>query len=214
MNQSKDDYLKTIYRLGGENKIVSNKELSNALGVSPASISEMIIRLNKEKLIKYTPYKGVLLTPEGLSYALQLLRSHRLWEVFLKDYLGYKWSEVHEDADILEHASSPQLIEKLNDFLGSPEHCPHGSPIPSETGEVSSLNIKALSTLETGSKASIEKVSENPHMLDLLELVHISIGDQIEVLDNSKIKETVTIKSDTYTQELSYTIAGGIFVKI
>ncbi len=130
MTANKEDYLKMIYMLGGERIRVSNKRLSEAMGVSAASVSEMLGKLSRDGMVDYTPYYGMTLTNEGLSEALSLLRSYRLWEVFLKSHLGYGDDEAGEDAEMLEHATSAKLAQRLDRLLGHPRICPHGEPIP------------------------------------------------------------------------------------
>lgn len=130
MTPNKEDYIKMIYKLGGVDQIISNKKIATSLQVSGASTTEMMNKLVKSGLIEYIPYQGARLTEEGIQIAKDLIRNHRIWEVFLVETLGFQPTEVHEQAEILEHVSSPELIDRLRVFLDDPTHCPHGSIIP------------------------------------------------------------------------------------
>lgn len=121
MTPNKEDYLKMIYELGGNNKKVSNKQLVTRLMVSAASVSEMVTKLLKEGFVEHVPYQGIQLTQAGLQKASALVRKHRLWEVFLVNYLGYAWNEVHEEAEVLEHVTSIELARRLDKYLISPK---------------------------------------------------------------------------------------------
>ena len=132
MKQSQEDYLKALYDLGGEKNIVSNKDLARRLKVSPPSVSEMLRKLFTQDLIDYERYKGIRLTPDGVKAAEKIKRSHHLWEVFLIEKLGFKEDEVHDEAEKLEHVTSEKLQKALDEFLGYPEMCPHGTKINRE----------------------------------------------------------------------------------
>lgn len=131
LTASKEDYLKIIYQEGGEHRLVSNKTIAMKLSVSPASVTEMIGKLKQEALIEYVPYKGSMLTDKGKEWCMKIIRAHRIWEVFLTEYLGYTLKEAHEDANLLEHIASDRIIERLNEFLRRPSHSPNGKSIPS-----------------------------------------------------------------------------------
>ena len=132
MTPNKEDYIKVIYKLGGSEKIISNKSIASTLHVSGASTTEMMNKLVKSEMIEYIPYQGAKLTKNGIRVAKELIRNHRIWEVFLVKTLGFEKSEVHEQAELLEHVSSEELIARLSRFLDTPTHCPHGSEIPSD----------------------------------------------------------------------------------
>ena len=134
MTSGKEDYLKAIYLLSENHDIVTNKELSQTLQVSPPSVSEMITKLQKQGYVDYTAYKGSKMTRKGRKEAGRLLRYHALWEVFLVNYLHFSWSQAHEMAEGLEHQTNDILSEKLEDYLNHPTHCPHGDPIPRKDG--------------------------------------------------------------------------------
>jgi DtxR family Mn-dependent transcriptional regulator len=133
-SKSKEDYLKNIYHLQTKQKVVNTTALAGILSVSPASVSEMISRLSKEGLIKNTPYYGFKLTKSGEKIAVNLVRKHRLIEVFLHEHLNYQWDEVHQEAEGLEHVCSDIFIDKLEKYLKYPKVDPHGDPIPDKNG--------------------------------------------------------------------------------
>ena len=139
MTPHKEDYLKVIVELGGTNELVNNKQIGKALSVSPASVTEMSSKLLKEGYISHIPYQGVQITEKGLLIANKLIRKHRLWEVFLADKLGFDWTEVHEEAELLEHVSSDFLIDRLDAYLGFPKYDPHGGVIPDKDGRIEEI---------------------------------------------------------------------------
>ncbi|MBM6615406.1 metal-dependent transcriptional regulator [Desemzia sp. RIT804] len=182
MTPSKEDYLKTIVGLGGETKIVNNKQLVTALNVSAASVTDMNTKLLKEGLITHIPYKGVQVTNKGLRLANQVIRKHRIWEVFLLEKLGYDWKEVHADADRLEHASSDLLIERLYQFLGEPEFDPHGGKIPAKDGTTSIVRFPALTEITLGDSFVIKEVEDDPEFLEYLNLKGIQLDSQYKLV--------------------------------
>ena len=133
---TEENYLKAIYKFSDGENNVSTNTISKYLRTTPASVTDMVKRLNEKKLVDYQPYKGVSLTSEGQVIALKIIRKHRLWEVFLVKVLNFSWDSVHDTAEQLEHIDSPELIDKLDEFLGYPKFDPHGDPIPSPSGEI------------------------------------------------------------------------------
>jgi len=194
LTTSKEDYLKIIYDAGGMDTMVSNKVIAEKLGVAPASVSGMLIKLDKQGLIHYQPYKGSQLSEEGLKVCLDVVRSHRLWEVFLLRYLEYSWREAHEDAHILEHANASRLIDRLEKFLDYPETCPHGSMIPHKGQKLDEEQLIFMSSLEPGEKAVIIKVNENSDFLDYLERTGLKIGAHIEIADIEQFEGSITFR--------------------
>lgn len=129
MTGNKEDYLKIIYELGGEYKEVSNKNISEALNISPSSVSEMIKKLLNDGFVEYKPYRGIKLSKAGIKKAKKVKKRHHLWEVFLVEKLGYNIDEVHEEAEILEHVTSEKLEKLMDKYLDYPETCPHKTNI-------------------------------------------------------------------------------------
>lgn len=138
-----ENYLKAIYHLSDHGqKSVNTNAIAEEMSTTAASVSDMIKKLSQKKAVMYQKYRGVNVSAKGKDVALQVIRKHRLWEVFLVEKLKFKWDEVHEIAEQLEHIKSPLLITRLDDFLGYPKHDPHGDPIPNEHGEFSTLKNK------------------------------------------------------------------------
>ncbi len=133
--QGREDYLKTMLKLSNEETWISNKQLASVLGVSAPSASEMVRKLEMEGLVQVVAYRGSRLTDAGRNMAIHLIRSHRLWEVFLIEYLQYDPSEADAEAELLEHSSTIKLTEALEKFLNYPTHCPHGAVIPEAEAE-------------------------------------------------------------------------------
>lgn len=129
MTPHREDYIKAIYSANIKEEKISNKILADALQISPPSVSEMIKKLIEANVIRKDKNLGYILNESGILEAQRLMNKHRLWEVFLVEYLGYDWDEVHDDAEVLEHATSDTLLDKLNHFLNYPQFCPHGSEI-------------------------------------------------------------------------------------
>lgn len=214
MSPNKEDYIKTIHGLSRENEIVSNKDIANKLSISAASVTDMISRLVKEGMLTHYPYKGVQLTETGIRTSNQLVRKHRILEVFLYEKLGFKWDEVHEEADRLEHASSDKFIERLDDFLNNPTHDPHGGIIPNADGTVDSGKdtLTSLSDLEIGNHFIVREVTDNEDLLNYLHEKNFSLNKNYELLDTDSYDGTITIKDDETNATL--TISGKALDKI
>jgi len=148
---SEENYLKAIYNLSVScKKSVLTNTVAESMKTKPSSATDMFKRLSKKKLIKYEKYKGVLLTSLGRKKALNIIRKHRLWELFLLEHLEFTWDEVHDVAEQLEHVNSTLLIKKLDEFLHYPDKDPHGAPIPDENGNISKIKSKTLDLIESG----------------------------------------------------------------
>lgn len=214
MTPNKEDYLKEIGKLGGGDNLVSNKQIADVLQVSPASVSEMLSKLEKGGFIEYEPYRGIRLTKTGKQQSAALLRSHRLWEVFLLRHLGYSWSEVHEDAELLEHVTSQRLAQRLDDFLNHPDFCPHGSAIPHADGEIKITPLRKLSQMSVGEDSVIRRVSEEKELLDYLQELGIQIGSAFTVRSIGPYEGPVTIETEGRSISLSYKAACHIDVDV
>ena len=145
---TEENYIKAIYKLEEKlkEKAVSTNDIAIHLSMQPATVTDMIKRLSDKKLISYKKYYGVSLTAKGKAIALDIIRKHRLWEVFLVKKLKFKWDEVHDIAEQLEHIDSKELILKLDDFLDNPKFDPHGDAIPDKDGKMRVVNSISLST--------------------------------------------------------------------
>lgn len=212
MTPGKEDYLKEIYKLGGQEELVVNKQISDALKIAPASVTEMLGKLSREGLIQYEPYKGSRLTQDGMQIAIPLLRGHRLWEVFLMRYLGYSWSEAHEDAELLEHVSPPRLTARLDVLLNHPAYCPHGNAIPQADGQVDSTPLQTLNQLPEGATSHIRRVTEEKELLDYLQGAGIEIGSVVTVVSVGAYEGPLTLDLDGKEVQISYKAACQIYI--
>ncbi len=186
------DYAKAIYSIGGE---VSNSAISERLGVSPASASAMVKRLESLGLVTHRPYRGVTLTDAGERVALEVIRHHRLIELYLAQALGMPWDRVHEEAEVLEHAISPQLSELIAAALGNPKRDPHGDPIPTPEGQIEERPTRSLAELEPGDVGTLVRVSDSdPAMLRYLSQRGITPGDRFEVTDKQPFDGPLSVR--------------------
>lgn len=213
MTQSKEDYLKLIYQEGGQNERISNKTIADKLRIAPASVTEMLNKLHKDGYVDYLAYKGSKLTDKGLRACIHVVRSHRLWEVFLMRHLNYTWSEAHEDAHLLEHATPKRMTERLDLFLNHPAYCPHGSAIPKSDGKLSSVQLFALADISVGISVFIRQVTEQKELLDYLQNKEVEIGKQAEIISKEDYEGPVTIQINEKQIKISYKAANQIFVE-
>lgn len=212
MTPNKEDYLKAIYKLGGMEHLVSNKQIAESLQIAPASVTEMLGKLKREELIHYEPYKGSRLTQKGIELAITLVRGHRLWEVFLMRHLGYSWSEAHEDAELLEHITPSRLTKRLDRFLNFPAYCPHGSAIPQADGQINNSPLQALNLLPIGVTSYIRRVTEEKQLLDYLQEKGIRIGCSVCIIESAAYEGPVTINLEGEHIQISYKAACQIYV--
>ena len=180
-----EDYAKAIYALElRRDQPVSTNALAERLGVTPASASGMVKRLGELGLVAHQPYRGVALTEEGRRVALEVIRHHRLLELYLVERLGLPWDHVHEEAEVLEHVLSEQLEARIAELLGHPTHDPHGDPIPTPELEIDEGPRLSLQALEPGDRARFARVSDSdPDMLRFLAERGITPGAELEVVD-------------------------------
>ncbi|HJQ46659.1 MAG TPA: metal-dependent transcriptional regulator [Amycolatopsis sp.] len=183
-SSSVEDYIRVIYGLVERGEPVTNTTLAGRLEVSPSSASGMVTKLSQQGLVEHVPYRGIALTPAGRLLARGVLRRHRLIETWLVKELSYTWDEVHTEADVLEHAVSDRLVERISAKLGHPARDPHGDPIPGADGSVEELPTRLLDELEPGSVGQIVRVWDtDPEMLRYLTDNAIALGERIEVLE-------------------------------
>lgn len=176
MSKSLEDYLKGIYILKQKNKY-SNKNLAEYLSISPASVSEMIKKLSNEDYITIESSRKLKLTEKGNQIAKDIIRKHRVWEVFLVEKLGYDKDDIHDEAEALEHVTSSKLLKKLEKFLFYPKECPHGSPICYDYNNIDPKNIIKLSEVELNEKIVILSVEDNIELYDYLQELDIKIKE-------------------------------------
>jgi DtxR family Mn-dependent transcriptional regulator len=179
------DYAKAIYALEQRNgDAVTTNALAERLGVTPPSASSMVKKLDELGFVTHVPYKGVHLTARGKNVALEVLRHHRLLELYLAESLGVPWDRVHDEAEVLEHVLSEELEELIAAKLGNPTHDPHGDPIPSRELRISEEKTESLSSLETGARGVFVRISDSdPAMLRYLAERGITPGDSFEVVE-------------------------------
>ncbi|MBM7710581.1 metal-dependent transcriptional regulator [Enterococcus xiangfangensis] len=212
MTPNREDYLKLILELGGDKEKVSNKKIVAGLSISGASVSEMINKLVKEELVEHSPYQGVQLTPTGLEKASTLVRKHRLWEVFLVDHLGYSWNEVHDEAEVLEHVTSSQLEQKLDNYLDHPAFCPHGGMIPQQDQTVHEKERQTLVNYPEGTNIRIARVLDEKDLLDYLMELGIKIHEDYTITNIAAYEGPITLKNEQKEVSISYKAASTIFV--
>ena len=182
LSRSEENYLKAIFSLAQQKGGISTRKIARELDAKDSSVTDMLKKLAGKGLIDYIKYHGVSLTDEGQQEALSVVRRHRLWEVFLVEKLQFKWDEVHELAEQLEHIQSTALINRLEEFLGFPEKDPHGDPIPDREGHISRLPQSLLSDAELHQALRIVRVKDDSSaFLQYLDSTGISIGSSIQI---------------------------------
>jgi DtxR family transcriptional regulator, Mn-dependent transcriptional regulator len=191
-----EDYAKAIYALGQRGDgTVSTNALADRLGVTPASVSAMLKKLADRGLAEHAPYRGVALTADGERVALEVLRHHRLLELYLAEHLGVPWDRVHEEAEALEHVLSEYLEERIAAKLGHPTHDPHGDPIPDVALTIDEGDTRALESLEAGERGRFVRISDSdPEMLRYLDDRGVRLGDELEVVDRQPFDGPLTVR--------------------
>ncbi|MGC6767193.1 metal-dependent transcriptional regulator [Enterococcus sp. LJL128] len=212
MTPNREDYLKLIFELGGDENKINNKHIVSGLNVSAASVSEMISKLVKEGLVHHSPYQGVQLTELGLTKASTLIRKHRLWEVFLVEHLNYSWNEVHDDAEVLEHVTSKTLADRLSDYLNHPKFCPHGGVIPEAGQPVHEAKHQTLTDYPVGTHIQIARVLDEKELLDYLVSINLNIHEEYRIDEIAAYEGPITISNSDKTLVVSYKAASTIFV--
>ena len=192
---SEENYLKAIYHLDAKStKGISTNAIADAMETKPSSVTDMVQKLAEKKLVSYQKYKGMQLTEVGRRAAANVIRKHRLWEVFLVEKLNFHWDEVHEIAEQLEHVHSTELIKRLDAFLDHPDFDPHGDPIPDSKGNIKKTEKKLLSALEKGQRGVCVGVKESSsEFLQFLDKKQISIGTKIHVLSKEYFDSSMVI---------------------
>lgn len=215
MTPMKEDYIKIIFELGGRTKKISNKEIALGLDVAAGSVTEMISKLVEEKLVVHEPYAGISLTKTGLHYATELVRKHRLWETFLVDDLQYNIADVHPEAEVLEHQTSDRLANALDEFLGHPQHCPHGGVIPDEAGNFTDISHEMLADATDGQTVKIERFLDNHELLLYINSLGLKIDDHVRVVSHDPFEGPVHVLrlSDQKEMAVSYKASHNIFVR-
>jgi DtxR family Mn-dependent transcriptional regulator len=214
LSPSVGDYLKAIWELT-ETDAASTKQIADRLSVAPASVSNMLGRLRERGLVEYEPYHGALLTARGRTEALRLVRRHRLIETFLLEHLGYSWQEVHEEAERLEHAVSDGFTGRLAEFLGYPDHDPHGDPIPATDGTMPPEDSRPLGEVEVGEYIVVSRVDHrDAAVLAYLEERELVPGRRLEVREVRALDGVVVVDDENgNAHALGEPLARSIFVR-
>jgi DtxR family Mn-dependent transcriptional regulator len=211
---TEENYLKAIYKITSrELKGASTNAIADELSTRAASVTDMLKKLHAKKLLHYQPYKAFELTEAGNRTALTVIRKHRLWEYFLVDKLGFDWQHVHKVAEELEHISSTELIDRLDDFLGKPAFDPHGDPIPDSKGKIRARKESSLSLLPVNKFSTVSSIrNQSMEMLEMLNHYKIRIGSKIKVSRRFDFDGSVEVKIEKQAPVLfSLRVAENIF---
>ncbi|WP_435578158.1 metal-dependent transcriptional regulator [Gilvibacter sp.] len=213
---SEENYLKAIYHLEQQAAAeVSTNAIAERMQTKASSVTDMIKKLADKDLLTYKKYKGVSLTDSGTRTALRIIRKHRLWEVFLVEKLQFKWHQVHDLAEQLEHIQSQELVNRLDDFLGNPQFDPHGDPIPDSDGNITRRNKKLLGQLAANQSATCIGVkSASDDFLKYLSKNNIGIGSKLYVVETEPYTGALTVKVAEAPIFLTQEIANSIYVTL
>ncbi|WP_103663987.1 metal-dependent transcriptional regulator [Gracilimonas amylolytica] len=214
LSQSVEDYLKAIYILQTEGETATTTNIANALDVSSASVTNMFKKLAKMNLLKYQSYKGATLTNAGKMIALEVLRHHRLLELYLKDVMGYSWDEVHDEAENLEHHISEQFEDRIAELLNHPTHDPHGDPIPTKDGVVPEMARLSITKAEVNVSYVVGRVKDqDPEKLRYLEQIGIIPGVRVEILEKAPFNGPVKIRLEGESEQVvGHAVASDVYL--
>jgi DtxR family Mn-dependent transcriptional regulator len=209
-----ENYLKALFLLDqqGEQEI-STGELAKSLHITPGSATSMIKTLSDAGLVEHRPHYGVKLTKQGRTLAIRVVRRHRIVELFLVEILGMDWSEVHDEAEQLEHVVSDAVIERMDVLLKQPLFDPHGDPIPRADGTIPNLKHYSLSESKVGQELSVARmVDQDANFLQFAEKHGLIIGAKITIIERNKLADSLTIQTTNDTIVLGLSAAGNIEV--
>ncbi len=210
---TEENYLKVIYHLAEHVDTVQTNAIAEQIQTKPASVTDMIKKLAEKGLVDYVKYQGVSLTEKGKLTALDIVRKHRLWESFLVDKLHFKWDEVHELAEQLEHIKSVELIDRLDEFLGFPKADPHGDPIPDKHGRFTETKFIKLIELEISGTGTITGVSmHSAAFLKHLDKLGLTLGKVIQVTDITDFDGSIELTADQKQINISREVAKHILI--
>lgn len=215
-NISLEDYLSAIYKYQDEHGKIKPNLIAEKLGISNAAVTDMLRRLSREKYVNYEKYKSINLTEKGEAYARNMVRRHRIWEVFLNQVVGMPWDKVHDEAHRLEHSSSDELINRMEEMLEYPEFDPHGDPIPSKKGKVPKLkkNI-SLTLLKEGEKGKVIRVNDfDEGFLAYIAEIGITLNEPIEMKVVRNFDKSMLINVRGKDRNISRKLAENVFVEI
>ena len=215
MTRSEENYIKTIFHLGrkGTQEVATNA-IAELMETKPSSVTDMIKRLSEKDLVNYKRYQGVSLTALGNKTALNIIRKHRLWEVFLVEKLDFSWDEVHEVAEQLEHIKSDKLIDSLDRLLAYPKFDPHGDPIPDKNGGFKERDRELLSEVPVNTGGVCVGVKDSSAtFLKFLDKNGIALGNQIKVMEIEEFDGSLNIEIDGRKMQISHVIASNLYIK-
>lgn len=211
---TEENYLKAIFHLSPGGESVSTNQIAASLNTRAASVTDMLKKLADKSLINYVPYQGVNLTPEGQKIAVQIIRKHRLWEYFLVEKLSFKWDEVHEVAEELEHISSIELVNRLDDFMGHPKFDPHGDPIPDRNGNIRANDLIPVSSLSDGDCGVVSGVRDHSvNYLKYLEKNCLTIGQHVKMIERNDYDHSVVLQLDNKRVQISREAANNLLIQ-
>ena len=211
-----EDYAKAIYALEvREGEAVSTNALAERLGVTPASASGMVKRLGELGLVEHRPYRGVSLTDGGRRVALEVMRHHRLLELYLVESLGLPWDRVHDEAEVLEHVLSDELEALIAAKLGNPTRDPHGDPIPTDELTIEERSTLSLQSLDAGATGAFTRISDSdPDMLRFLADRGIAPGDELEVIEKQPFDGPLFVRFGDHVHVLGGALARAMRVEV
>lgn len=216
LSQSVEDYIKAIYILEteeGSDGGVSTTRIADALKISSASVTNMVKKLDTMGLLRYESYRGVQLTDPGRKIALEIIRHHRLLELYLTEVMGYSWDEVHAEAEKLEHHISEQFEERIAELLDHPTHDPHGDPIPSKDGVMPEMARRSLADVPPNEEVILGRVTnQEPELLRYLETIGLLPGVGLEVLKREPLDGPVTLRVGEEKRVIAHKIAQSLYV--
>lgn len=214
---SEENYLKAIYRLSQESgRKITPTAIAEALDNNPASVIDMLKKLSEKNLISYDKTKGAVLKKQGKVFATEIVRRHRLWEVFLVQKLGYTWDAIHDIAEQLEHIQHPDLADRLDNFLGFPSYDPHGDPIPKSNGEMPAASSLTLEEVGIGKACEVVGVKDSSTaFLQYLKQLQVGIGTAIQIQERIAYDGSLIIKiAENLTTTVSHKFGKSILVKL
>jgi DtxR family transcriptional regulator, Mn-dependent transcriptional regulator len=213
-NISKEDYLSTIYKHRDKDGKIKSNLIAERLDISGAAVTDMLNKLSKAGFVDYRKYKDIKLTKDGENYARNMVRRHRIWELFLQRIVGMPWDKVHDEAELLEHSSSDELINRLEEMLDYPQFDPHGDPIPDKNGKLPEQKKGVpLNSVQPGSKVKVIRVNDfDSSFLNYITKIGIELNTEIEIKDILEFDKSMFISVDGNKTNISNKLAANIFV--
>ncbi len=211
---TEENYLKAIFKLSRKSELgVSTNALAERMDTKASSVTDMMKRLSAKNLVDYQKYQGVILTEKGKKIAVDIIRKHRLWEVFLVNHLNFGWDEVHEVAEQMEHINSSLLVDRLDKFLNHPKYDPHGGPIPDSDGNFPAPARIKLDELLVGKTSKVLGVTEHSDsFLAYLKKVGLNLGQEFKLMDRHDFDRSVELNIQGEVLHVSHDVAKNIFV--